>query len=358
MSVTAVWPWSDMTTTAYRSRNSSNPPAAATSPPTAASHRSSTSVGRVRAGGVRGVVVVREVEEQEVEAVARHEPASDGGRVRVDRPRRPVAEGERRAGPLRAEEVVEVEALGAAHRVEERNGGSVQRAAAVGREVDRRGARARRPRAPRRSSPRRLPRCSAFMPTSVSRSVRPSPAARAAPNDDPYSTSRRSSRCHHTRCGISWTSGWAPVAIEERHTGVSDGNVVVARASVPCSASAVRVGSAAVPSEPSSIDGVSPSITTRTSFLGASALLAGHFASVRSPACRSGSFRARRAASGGNGHRQEVADHRHEREQSDRHRGGRDEERRPALRRSAPERAARDERRGHGADDGAEERSG
>ena len=53
----------------------------------------------------------------------------------------------------------------------------------------------------------RLPRCSAFIPTSVSRSVRPSPAARAAPNDEPYSTSRRSRRCHQTRCGISCTSG-------------------------------------------------------------------------------------------------------------------------------------------------------
>ena len=49
------------------------------------------------------------------------------------------------------------------------------------------------------------------------------PAARTAPNDDPYSTIRCSPRCHQTRCGISCTSGCDPVAIDERQTGVSDG---------------------------------------------------------------------------------------------------------------------------------------
>jgi hypothetical protein len=62
----------------------------------------------------------------------------------------------------------------------------------------------------------------------VSRIDRRAPAARMAPNDEPYSTTRRSPRLNQTRWGISCTSGWAPVAIEERQTGVSDGNVDVA----------------------------------------------------------------------------------------------------------------------------------
>ena len=56
-----------------------------------------------------------------------------------------------------------------------------------------------------------------------------------AAKDEPYSTSRRSPRWYQTRCGISWTSGWAPVAIEERQTGVSDGNTEVPRRYVPFS---------------------------------------------------------------------------------------------------------------------------
>jgi len=51
------------------------------------------------------------------------------------------------------------------------------------------------------------------------------PAARTAANEDPYSTIRRSPRWYQTRCGIRWTSGWAPVAIDDRQTGVSEGNV-------------------------------------------------------------------------------------------------------------------------------------
>ena len=62
------------------------------------------------------------------------------------------------------------------------------------------------------------------------------PAARIAANDEPYSTSRRSPRCHQTRCGMWCTSGCAPVAIEERQTGVSDGKVETARRYVPCAA--------------------------------------------------------------------------------------------------------------------------
>ena len=55
------------------------------------------------------------------------------------------------------------------------------------------------------------------------------PAALIAANEEPYSTSRRSPRCHQTRCGIRCTSGCAPVAIEERQTGVSEGKVETPR---------------------------------------------------------------------------------------------------------------------------------
>ena len=50
---------------------------------------------------VRGVVVVGEVEEEEVEGVTRHEPAPDGRRVRVDRARRAVAP--QSGAPVRSE---------------------------------------------------------------------------------------------------------------------------------------------------------------------------------------------------------------------------------------------------------------
>ena len=63
----------------------------------------------------------------------------------------------------------------------------------------------------------------------VFRSDRPIPAATIAPNDEPYSTIRLSSRSYQTRCGIRWTSGWAPVAIDDAQTGVSDGKVESAR---------------------------------------------------------------------------------------------------------------------------------
>ena len=63
----------------------------------------------------------------------------------------------------------------------------------------------------------------------ASRSDRRAPAALTAANEEPYSTRRRSPRFHQTRCGIRWTSGCAPVAIEERQTGVSEGNVETPR---------------------------------------------------------------------------------------------------------------------------------
>ena len=72
-------------------------------------------------------------------------------------------------------------------------------------------------------------RCFSFRFTTVSRRPCAIPTARIAANDEPYSTSRCSSRFHQTRCGIPCTSGCAPVAIDARHTGVSDGNVEAAR---------------------------------------------------------------------------------------------------------------------------------
>src|SRR5262245_14050324 len=103
--------------------------------------------------------------------------------------------------------------------------------------------------------------------TTVSRSVRPIPAARTAPNDEPYSTTLRSRRLYQTRCGISCTSGKAPVASEERQTGVSDGKTETARPYLPRSASAASVGADPRSIAASSIDGVNPSTTATISFL-------------------------------------------------------------------------------------------
>src|SRR2546430_13007274 len=100
-------------------------------------------------------------------------------------------------------------------------------------------------------------RCFAFRSMIVSRRDRARPAARTAPNEEPYSTIRCSPRCHHTRCGISCTSGYAPVEIEARQTGVSDGNTEEARRDAPCSARQRIAGLSAA----SNIDGVEPSIT-------------------------------------------------------------------------------------------------
>ena len=92
---------------------------------------------RVRTLCMRGVVVVGEVVDEEVEAVPRHEPARDRSGVRVDRPAGPVAHRERSAGHIRLEEVVEEEALRAIGRSrEDRHGRQVRRAAAVAGDVD------------------------------------------------------------------------------------------------------------------------------------------------------------------------------------------------------------------------------
>ena len=119
------------------------PPAARTRPPIASSQRSSTAVRGVRPGRVGGVVVVREVEEEKVEAVAVDEPAPHGGRVGVDGAGGAVPERERRAGALALEEVVEEEPLRAEHGLEERDRRPMARPAPVGGEVDGSRAKAR-----------------------------------------------------------------------------------------------------------------------------------------------------------------------------------------------------------------------
>src|SRR6266516_1859698 len=155
---------------------------------------------------MRGEVVIRQVVGEEVEPVTRDEPAPDGGRVLVHRAGRTSPHRHRRAGDVGLVEVEEEEparAVGGAGEPGQRR--QVARAAAVARDVH-----------SRRDVPRVLDRLV--------------PATRSAANDEPYSTSRRSSRWYQTRCGIRWTSGCEPVAIDARHTGVSDGKVDVARA--------------------------------------------------------------------------------------------------------------------------------
>src|SRR5439155_856338 len=123
------------------------------------------------------------------------------------------------------------------------------------------------------------------MPTIVSRSARRVPAARIAPNDEPYSTIRCSARCHHTRCGMWWTSGCAPVASDVRQTGVSDGKVVTPRRYSPASASRESIGAERSPTACSNVDAVKPSITMRIALLRkrsqAGVLLAGAFARTK-----------------------------------------------------------------------------
>src|SRR4051812_31785863 len=101
----------------------------------------------------------------------------------------------------------------------------------------------------------------------VSRIDRRVPAATTAPNDDPYSTRRRSSRSYQTRCGMRWTSECAPVAIEDAQTGVSDGKVERARRYDPSRARSESAGVSPRSTARSKTAGVRPSITIRTSFL-------------------------------------------------------------------------------------------
>src|SRR4029453_9253688 len=94
----------------------------------------------VRSGGPERVgreVVVREVVEEEVEAVARDEPAAAGGCVRIDRAQRAAADREGRAGDVRLEEA-EVEEpprpFDGAH--DARDGGGMSRPASVTGDID------------------------------------------------------------------------------------------------------------------------------------------------------------------------------------------------------------------------------
>ena len=99
----------------------------------AALQRLERRIGTVLVGGV---VIVGEVEDEEVEGVAGHEPAADRRRIGVDRSRRPVAPGERRTRAIGAEQVVEEEPLRPHHVTEQRQRRPVRCAAPVGGEVD------------------------------------------------------------------------------------------------------------------------------------------------------------------------------------------------------------------------------
>ena len=253
---------------------------------------------RVRARGMRGVVVVREVEEQEVEPVARHEPAPDRRGVRVDRPTRTVPERERRAGPVGPEEVVEVEPLGAVHGVEQRDSGTVERAAAIRREVDRRGAvagvgerleeRYRVPpqvlgvhphkRVPERASQTRR------AGGAEGRAVLDEPLLAAVPPDEVrdlvdvgMGSGRDRREADRRERGKRRRRAAERPALRERRQ----------RRRRLCAERPLQHGRR------------QPVDHDEDELRRCAALACGHFASVRSPACRSGSFRARRAARAG-----------------------------------------------------------
>ena len=93
---------------------------------------------RVRAERVRGVVVVGEVVDEQVEAVPRHEPAPDRGGVVVDRAGGTVAPRRRGSGLVGLEQAVEEEAARPEHRPgNRRHARQVLRAAAVAGDVHR-----------------------------------------------------------------------------------------------------------------------------------------------------------------------------------------------------------------------------
>src|SRR3954470_5072654 len=189
-------------------------------------------------------------------------------------------------------------------------------------------------------------RCFAFRSTIVSRSERANPAARIAPKDEPYSTMRCSARYHHTRCGISCTSGYAPVEIDARQTGVSDGKTDQARRYSPCSARKRIAGVSAA----SNTDGVSPSMTMITT--GLIGLILGKGAQAR---VRVGRAAAEARAQHGHRERLEVAEHRHEGGRGAADRDEPQQQRRPAARAAAPQRAGDERRRAERAAGGADE---
>src|SRR6266536_3934629 len=182
--------------------------------------------------------------------------------------------------------------------------------------------------------------------TIVSRSPRASPDARNAANEEPYSTSRSSPRCHQTRCGMPCTSGCPPVAIDARQTGVSEGKVETPRRYEPCSS---RKRSAGV-SAASNIDGVRPSITIRTT--GFRLSVTGQRAQ---PGVPLGLARAQPQAERGQDDGLDVADERHEGERRGPECASSDQRREAAARAAAPERAAHDRRRAEPARDPADE---
>src|SRR3954453_11459850 len=108
------------------------------------------------------------------------------------------------------------------------------------------------------------------------------PAARIAAKEDPYSTIRRSPRLYQTRCGIRCTSGCAPVAIDDRQTGVNEGKVETPRAYVPFAARNLSAGVLSSSAARSKTPGVRPSITIRISFLAIGVSRARAFADPRS----------------------------------------------------------------------------
>ncbi len=74
------------------------------------------------------------------------------------------------------------------------------------------------------------------MLTIVSTTACEKPALRSAENEEPYSMIRFSCRFHQESDGMWWTSGPAPIAIDERQTGVREGKTDVARRYSPCAA--------------------------------------------------------------------------------------------------------------------------
>src|SRR5205823_2779893 len=80
------------------------------------------------------------------------------------------------------------------------------------------------------------------------------------------------------RCGMRCTSGCAPVAIDDRQTGVSDGKVETPRRYVPFAARNESAGALPVSTASSKTAGVSPSTTTRISFLRSANSIAGQAA--------------------------------------------------------------------------------
>ena len=122
------------------------------------------------------------------------------------------------------------------------------------------------------------------------------PAASMAPNEEPYSTTRRSRRLYQTRCGISCTSGCAArrdrrEAYRRQRREGRDRAPVAAVRRRGRRAQGVRVGSTA-----SNTAGVRPSITIRTSCFGT---VRQSRARMRSPAYVSLERRRSRAPSAG-----------------------------------------------------------